>query len=218
MIDPGHGGKDPGALSRNGYQEKVVNLDVAKRVRKILEENGVKVIMTRDKDEFITLPERTEIASRSRADLFVSIHANSSPARSVFGLETYWLRELSAQDKKEDQRVDNHRLMFKHLAMRKDSKDLDQMLSEMMYLYKQSEAQAFASSAAKNVTELTRTKNLGRKQARFFVLRNTLIPAVLVEVGFMTNRREEKNLKLTAYRQKIAEGLAKTILDYLNGH
>ena len=119
IIDAGHGGKDPGALGRGNIKEKNIVLDIAQRLKKILKGRGIKVKMTRDRDNFVSLQKRTEIASRSKADLFISIHANSSPTRSVYGLEVFDAKHLNAKDKKEAQRKTNRRLMFGGLAMKR---------------------------------------------------------------------------------------------------
>ena len=216
VIDAGHGGKDPGAIGITGLKEKTVNLDVARRLRKILEAQGIKVLMTRSDDTFISLPERTEIASRSKADLFVSVHANSSPGRGVHGVEVYSLRDLGTLEKKEEQRQANQQLLFRSLAMRKDAHSVEDIVSDLLYAHKQSVSPALAAALAGQTSQLVKAQDLGGKQSRFFVLRNTLVPAVLVEIGFVTNPREERLLKSSDYRQKIAEGLAKGLLDYTN--
>jgi len=215
IIDPGHGGKDPGAISKTGIQEKELNLDISKRLKNILEKEGFEVIMTRNRDVFISLEERTEIASRSMAELFVSVHANSSPSKKLAGMEFFCLKNLEYFEKNEEQRKTNHNLMFNKFLMKKNDKDLKKIISDMLYTRKQAESPQLAYSIGNSLTRNTKAKNLGIKQSRFFVLRNTLIPAVLVEVGFMSNFKEEKLLKTSEYRQKIAEGIADGIMDYL---
>ena len=217
IIDAGHGGKDPGAIGYTGLQEKGVVLDIAKRLAKILKEHGFKIEMTRENDEFISLEGRTEIASRANADLFVSVHANSSPSRSVYGIETYSAEDLSFIDKIASQRKTNEDLMFKNLSIKKGSPEVANIISDMLYTHKLSESELLAEQVAKQAAKLVKTKNRGAKTARFNVLRNTLIPAVLVEVGFLTNPKEEKLLKSNAYRQKVANSLAESITDYANG-
>ncbi len=214
VIDAGHGGKDPGAIGVTGMKEKTVVLDIARRLQKLLEAAGVKVTMTRKDDTFISLPERTAIASRSRADLFISIHANASPVRSVHGVEVYCLKDLGTLEKNEAQRQANHKLMFKGLAMKKGSLNLDDIVADMLYTHKQSFSPSLAENLAGGVARTARAQNRGDKQSRFFVLRNTLVPAVLAEVGFVTNPKEGRLLKTDDYRQKIAEGLAGGILGY----
>jgi N-acetylmuramoyl-L-alanine amidase len=217
IIDAGHGGKDPGAIGRRNIQEKRIVLDVSQRLAKILKERGYKVKMTRSSDVFISLQERTEIASRSNADLFVSVHANASPVRSVHGLEVFTSKQLRFQDKAEVQRKTNQQLMFANMSMKKGSNDLMNIVSDMLYTHKQGAAKTLAKQLSKKTSRAVKTKNRGEKQSRFYVLRNTLIPAVLVEVGFLTNPKESKLLQTGTYRQRIARGIAESIIDYANG-
>jgi len=214
VIDAGHGGKDPGATGRTGLKEKIVVLDIARRLKKILENQGIEVVMTRSKDKFITLQQRTEIASSSKSDLFVSVHANSSPARSVYGIEIYTLKQLGFLEKNEEQRKENYRKMYGSLSMNKKDKELQSIVTDMMDTNKQAESLELASRVANKMVRILKTKNRGLKKSRFFVLRNTIVPAVLVEVGFLSNPKEEKLLKTKAYRQKVANGLARGILEY----
>ena len=216
VIDPGHGGKDPGARGRAGTQEKTIVLDIAQRLRRDLEDKGIKIIMTRSKDEFVSLEKRTEIASQAKADLFVSIHANASRMRNAHGMEIFYLRELDSSEKNEDQVKENKKILFKQYAMSRNSSDLENILSDMLYSYKRSESQALANYVTQRASGGAHTLNRGSKTAGFFVLRNTLIPAILVEVGFLSNPNEERLLKSIDYRQKIADGLARSILDYAN--
>lgn len=217
IIDAGHGGKDPGAIGRTGTQEKKIVLDIAKRLRRILQGRGFSVRMTRDGDRFISLPERTEIASRAGADLFISVHANSNPSRGVHGLEVYTAGDSGFMDGDEAQRRTNRRLMFRNLSMKNGDSQVERIVSDMLHTHKQGEGKVLAGRLARQTARVAKTRNRGVKDARFYVLRNTLVPAVLVEVGFLTNPREEKLLRSGAYRQRIARGLAEGILDYANG-
>jgi N-acetylmuramoyl-L-alanine amidase len=214
IIDAGHGGKDPGARGRSGLKEKTVVLDIAKRLKKNLEEEGIKVIMTRGRDEFISLKERTEIACRSKADLFISVHANSSRNRGVQGVEVYYLRDLGLTEKRDPNLKDNRRIKFRHFNMTNSSSALEGILTDMMESYKQSESRRLSFYLSKKTPSGMRAESRGSKSAGFFVLRNTLIPAILVEVGFLSNSHEEKLLNTGLYRQKVADSIAKGILDY----
>lgn len=217
VLDAGHGGKDPGAIGRSGVKEKIVALDITKRLKKALERKGFKIVMTRNKDVFISLKKRTEIASHLNADLFVSIHANANRVRSVHGMEVYTLRHLNILEKNEAQRKNNHKHFFKALVMKENERDVEKILEEKLYNHKQDAAHSLAKKVVKETSRFIKAKNLGVKQSRFFVLRNTLIPAILVEVGFLSNPREERLLKSSSYRQKIANGLAKSIVNYAQG-
>lgn len=216
LLDAGHGGKDPGASGRSGLQEKTVVLDITKRLKKILQGQGYDVLMTRDSDEFISLEERTQIASRSNVDLFVSVHANSSPERGVHGVEVYVAKNLEYADKNEPQRQTNRRLLFGRLNLQNGDKGAEKIISDMLYAHKQEESKILASRLSRDMTKVIKTKDRGAKGSRFYVLRNTLIPAILVEVGFLTNPKEESLLKTSPYRQRVARGLAESIVDYID--
>ncbi|MFA5059219.1 MAG: N-acetylmuramoyl-L-alanine amidase [Candidatus Omnitrophota bacterium] len=214
LIDPGHGGKDPGAIGATGLKEKVVVLDIARKLKRTLEKHGIKAVMTRDKDEFISLARRAEIAQEIKADLFVSVHANASRSRSSHGFEVYYLRELDYKAKRDIQAVKNYEELFKHFEMKRSIPALKEILIDMLYSHKQGESRKLANYIAKNTSDNANSKDRGSHSAGFFVLKNTIIPAVLVEVGFVSNRQEEQLLKTSSHRQKIAEGIAKSILEY----
>lgn len=213
VVDAGHGGKDPGAIGGSGIQEKEVNLDIAKRLERRLKDLGFKVVMTRTRDIFISLEERTEIASRAKADLFISVHANSNPSKSIQGLEVYTQRELTWEELKEDQRKHNHRLIMNSLSMARNP-DLEKTLTDMLANYKETVSPLLAAYIGRGVTKTTSAENRGTKHAGFFVLRNNLIPSVLVEVGYLSNRYEEGLLRTGSYREQIAQGIAESVQEY----
>ncbi|MGE0267857.1 MAG: N-acetylmuramoyl-L-alanine amidase [Candidatus Omnitrophota bacterium] len=217
IIDAGHGGKDPGAMGQNKSREKDIVLDISKRVKRILERQGIKVYMTRDDDNFITLQDRTEIASKTKADAFISIHANSSPKRSVSGIEVFALRNLTQAEKEDENRRINKKIFLSHLATNPKDKNIESIVEDLMYEYKQSESLKLARSMGENLSRTLRANNRGTKTAGFYVLRNTFIPAVLVEVGFVSNAKEERLLKSDSYRDKIAKSIANSLLDYSRG-
>ncbi len=214
VVDAGHGGKDPGALGRRGTEEKGITLDIAQRLKRGLVAKGFKVTMTRDRDVFIPLEERTEIATRANADLFVSIHANSSPSRSVDGIEVYALRELEGAEKHDAQRLKNQRLLYGSLKMKSGDASLETIIADMLYNYKISDSQLLAAYVNKGTSLGARVNSRGVKLAGFHVLRNTLIPSVLVEVGFLTNSPEESLLRQPDYRQKIADGIVASLVGF----
>ena len=217
IIDAGHGGKDPGAIGRTGIKEKDVVLDISMRLYKELKARGYNVHLTRKDDTFISLAKRTEIASNLNADLFISVHANANTTRSVHGLEIYTLKDLDALEMNEAQRKDNHRLLFNNLEMDRKNNNLNRIVADLLYTHKQTESTRLAPFMADNTSKYIRARNRGMKKARFFVLRNTLIPAVLVEVGYLTNPREERLLMNNQYRHKIAQGIVKSITEYIDG-
>ena len=214
VVDAGHGGKDPGAISRSGTQEKDITLDISRKLRQVLEAKGFKVTMTRDRDVFIPLEERSEIATRAKADLFVSIHANSSPSRSIDGLEVYAMRDLEGSERRDPQRLKNQRTMFRNLSMNSGNASLEGIIADMLYNYKISESQLLASYVNKGVSVGARVNSRGVKRAGFNVLRNTLVPAVLVEVGFLTNSQEEAQLRDPLYRQRLADCIAASLVNF----
>ena len=214
MIDPGHGGKDPGAIGKSGLQEKEAVLDIAQRLKKSLRQKGIEVEMTRTADEFISLEERARLAHKARADLFVSIHANSSRARNANGFEVYYLRDLTAEAKKDILKTTKQLDVFNEFSMEKDIPALNEILFDLMHLYKQAESKKLAEHLTQDAADAIHSKNRGSMSAGFSVLRNTLIPAVLIEVGFLSNKTEESLLATDSYRQKIADGICESLLKY----
>jgi N-acetylmuramoyl-L-alanine amidase len=213
IIDPGHGGNDPGATSRSGIKEKNINLDVAKKLRDELQRQGIDVVMTRARDESVSLERRTEIATKANADLYVSVHANSNPSSSLDGIEVYVCKVLGTKEKNDEQLRRNYDLLYRTLNMENDKK-YRLIVADMMMGYKRSESSALASQIASKLVRELRVSSHGVKSSGFFVVRNTLMPAVLVEIGFLTNPREEKLLNTAAYRQKVADSLADSIVGH----
>ncbi len=216
LVDPGHGGKDPGAIGRTGLKEKEIVLDVAKRLRDLLWQRGFDVRMTRDQDVFISLNGRTEMAARGKADVFISIHANASRSSSAKGFEIYTVRTLSFAEKKEQQRKDNYQLLFQSLHMKKDDQRVSAIVEDLLSRKKPLESQRLAEALQQGVLSQGTIKDRGVQTAGFFVLRNTLVPAVLIELGFVTNSKEENLLRNTAYRQKLADAIAAGLMRYVS--
>jgi N-acetylmuramoyl-L-alanine amidase len=212
VIDPGHGGHDPGAKSK-GVTEAEVVLDVALRLEKLLEKTeGVEVILTRRTDEFIALPERTAIANREGADLFLSIHANASPNAQASGVETYFLNFAN-------------NLTAAAVAARENAASGQQMgalpdlVKSIALTNKLDESRDLATHVQRAMVARLRTTNksvrdLGVKQAPFVVLIGAAMPSVLAEISFVTNVQEARLLKGTVYRQRIAESLFNAIRKY----
>ena len=216
ILDAGHGGKDPGATGRSGVKEKNVVLDITKRLKRKLEDKGFEVIMTRNSDKFISLEERTRIAARAKGDLFMSIHANANRSRSITGAEVYYPRESAPSLKSDDDYEKNCKIYFNKISIDKNIPVVERILTDMLSHHKQFESQQLAQYLSRNTLEDNETKSRGSKTAGFYVIKNTFMPAVLVEVGYLTNKNEEGLLKTNSYRQKIAEMLAKGIANYLN--
>jgi N-acetylmuramoyl-L-alanine amidase len=171
MVDPGHGGKDPGAIGLGGLREKDVILPIAQQVASLLEQQGIQAVMTRTSDYFVDLAPRVTMAERANADLFVSIHANAiGPSRpDVSGLETYYY----------------------------------------------SSGQRLAQTIHNSILQSLDVKDRGVRRARFYVLRKSSMPSVLVEVGFVTGRDDAAKLSNAAYRSQMAQAIARGILQYI---
>jgi N-acetylmuramoyl-L-alanine amidase len=211
VIDPGHGGHDPGTMSKS-LQEKDIVLDIARRVAKILEERNFDVLLTRNKDVFIPLEERTAIANSKGADLFVSIHVNASRSSRPRGTETYYLNLATTPDAEEvaarENAVNTRRLG-----------ELQNLLQQVMNNSKITESRELARHVQSSMADdLFRSKkdprNRGVKTAPFYVLLGAQIPSVLVEVAYLSNRKDEQLLADASYRQKIAESIAEGIRGY----
>jgi N-acetylmuramoyl-L-alanine amidase len=218
VVDAGHGGKDHGTMSPSGgMDEKEIVLDIAKRLRVLLESVRIKVIMTRDTDDFISLPERTIIAARSGADLFVSIHVNSNRNRTVSGLLVYYLESIPRREFNEAQRRENERIFLRSLRA-DDSPTLQGVVTDMMDTLKTAQSQKLAKSIVREAREEpgVKVRSDGIRLCRFFVVRNTLIPAVLVETGFISNHQDHNKLISPLYRQKMAQIIVRGIMDYAN--
>ena len=212
VIDPGHGGHDPGAKGK-GVTEAELVLDVALRLEKLLQKvPGVEVILTRRTDDFIPLPERTAIANREGADLFLSIHANASTNGQAHGIETYFLNFANNQSAAAVAAREN-------AASTQAMGGLPDFVKAIALNNKLDESRDFALHVQRAMVERQKTankllKDLGVKQAPFVVLIGANMPSVLAEMGFVTNAPEAKLLKANAYRQKIAESLFNAIRKY----
>jgi len=211
VIDPGHGGHDPGATAFAVSEAELV-LDVALRLEALLQQQGTEVVLTRRTNDYLSLDERTNIANRESADLFLSIHANASAVPTARGIETYFLnfalnRQAEAVAAREN------------AASEKTMNSLPGIIKAITMNSKLNESRDFAvliqRSLVRGLAPSNKgLKDLGIKQAPFMVLIGASMPSVLAEIAFVTNRQEARLLKLPAYRQKIAESLLSGILKY----
>jgi N-acetylmuramoyl-L-alanine amidase len=217
VLDAGHGGKDPGAVGgRLGIKERNLTLSIAKKLKSILEDNGIRVIMTRDSDVFIPLPERAKIANSSGADLFVSIHINASRSRSMNGFECYYLSEATNDNARALEAFENATLKTDEGTMAEHSSSLDKTLWDMKLTENRRESAELAGDICSAVDNSLVTRNRGVKTARFYVIKFTRIPSVLVEIGYLSNKFEELKLKEESYSNRMADIVAKGILAYKN--
>ena len=215
VLDAGHGGKDAGAVGiRLRIKERDLTLSIAKKVKNILEDNGIKVVMTRDSDVFIPLPERSRIANSSGADLFVSIHVNASRSRSLNGFECYYLSEATDDNARALEAFENATLKTGEGAALQHSNALDKTLWDMTLTENRRESAQLAGSICKSVENSLITRNRGTRTARFYVLKYTRIPAVLVETGYISNKFEELKFRDESYADRMADVIAKGILSY----
>lgn len=213
VVDPGHGGKDPGAIGVGRLKEKDVVLDISKRFKKRLERAGLKVILTRDRDVFLSLKQRARIANTKEADFFISIHANAFRKSRAAGFEVYYLSEAIDDSARAVAAAENAVLKFEQSE--DFSKPLRATLWDILYTEHRTESIELARSICKAVERKGLSRNnRGVKGANFCVLRSTKMPAVLVEVGFISNPLEASRLKLRSYRQKLAEAIAEGVLSY----
>ena len=216
VIDPGHGGSDPGAIGRTGLKEKDIVLDISKRVKKQLNENGVDVVLTRDRDRFIPLEKRAQIANERDVDFFVSIHANAARLKGARGFEVYYLSNAIDDNARAVEAAENSFLKFEDSSFQRRNTDLEATIWDLVYTENREESIELAKYIAKAVDASTSLHNRGVKSARFYVLKGVQMPAVLIEVGFISNPVEEKNLKDFSYRQAVASAIVKGILNYKN--
>jgi N-acetylmuramoyl-L-alanine amidase len=216
VIDPGHGGAEVGATGPGGTLEKDVTLAIGRKVRSALTSSlGLQAFLTRDKDHEVALDDRTAFANNYKADLFVSIHANASAARGARGSEVYFL-SYQASDEESRRLATSEGGVIDHpgLAAAGGTSDLALILWDMAQAEHLEESSALATRINEELAEVTGSQGRGIKQAPFRVLVGAGMPAVLVEVAFISNAEEEKLLTSEAYQSKVAAALVKGIARY----
>jgi N-acetylmuramoyl-L-alanine amidase len=216
VIDPGHGGHDPGAIGPNRLYEKDVVLDISLKLRKILsKDKSNEVFLTRETDVYIPLEERTAIANRKGADLFISIHANASPRRQAKGIETYLLNWTDDEEAMRVAARENAISLKKMKEMHRNMDIVQVITDDLMRQNKRDESVKLANYIQRSMIDsLTKSFDLGVKQALFYVLFGARMPSVLVEVSFISNPEEESLLSQESYRMQIAEAIAQGIDTY----
>ncbi|MBI5632089.1 MAG: N-acetylmuramoyl-L-alanine amidase [Nitrospirae bacterium] len=221
VLDPGHGGHDPGAVGPKNLYEKDVVLDIALKLKKILADDpNLEIFLTRETDIFIPLEQRTTTAISKNADLFLSIHANASPRREARGIETYFLNWTNDEEAMKVAARENAISLKKMKKMNEGKDVLDVMLSSLRRDNKRDESLKLANIVQQNmVNGLNRNYNHivdhGVKQALFYVLFGADMPSVLVEVSFISNPLEEKLLSKDGYRSELAKSIASGINKYM---
>ena len=216
VIDAGHGGHDVGTVGPNGLYEKDVVLDVAKRLGRLLESRlGAEVIYTRRDDTFIPLETRTAIANRERADLFISIHANSSRDSDARGVETYYLNFTSSPEALEVAAREN-------AVSEKSIHELQDLVKKIALKEKIEESREFAGDVQESLygglsLNSSGVRNRGIKKAPFIVLIGANMPSILAEISFVSNPTDERKMETSEHRQRIAESLYRGVSKYCNG-
>ncbi|MBI4650739.1 N-acetylmuramoyl-L-alanine amidase [Candidatus Desantisbacteria bacterium] len=216
VLDPGHGGKDPGAIGPSGLKEKDVVLKIAKELKNLLVKHlGTRVILTREGDYFVSLEGRTHTANFNHADLFISIHTNASFKARSQGFEVFYFAA--------GMNIDPYALavvMKENSVMQMEEKkslqmsDIDIIVYDILQTEYVKESKNFAAIAQRALDQKLDNRNRGIKQGPFFVLRNARMPSVLVEASFITNRKDEENLKSNEYISKIARALYDSVIKY----
>lgn len=214
VIDPGHGGRDPGAVGPGGVYEKDVVLQVSLKAREKLAEKGYKVVLTREKDEFLGLQERAAIANEAGGDIFISVHANASP-HGGWGFETYFLSATASDDEaRKTAHKENKAVKFElggHDLPPEINSDLEAILFDMAQSEYLRESEKLALILQDRLDSLLESPNRGIKQAPFLVLMGATMPAVLVEIGFVSNEKELKRLTDSEMQNRIAGALTESI-------
>ncbi|MCD4650802.1 MAG: N-acetylmuramoyl-L-alanine amidase [Candidatus Cloacimonetes bacterium] len=222
LIDPGHGGKDPGAVSfSRKNQEKKIVLQVALKLKKLLlKKMDVEVLLTRSDDCFIPLNKRTDFANKKQGDLFISLHCNSSRRKAANGIEVFVLATAKTDQARAVEALENS-VVYEYEggeeALQKYD-DLSLILSDMAQTEQLEESIDLAIKLQANMVQETKATNRGVKQANFYVLRVSYMPAVLVELGFLSNKSEEKKLTNSAYQDKLVTAIYEAVKSFKQKH
>lgn len=218
VIDPGHGGKDPGAVGNNGTREKDVVLEVARKLKsRIDREKGMRAILTRDSDKFIPLRSRMDIAHQNNADLFISVHADANPSSRVSGSSVYILSENGASSEAARLMAESENSYELKFGNRSLTKTSDRIASVLLDLSQNAMMDRSLNLAKGVLTELSKVNDPLRRRvesAAFMVLKSPDIPSMLVETAFLSNPGEEKRLRTAAYQQQLASAVFKGVKRY----
>jgi N-acetylmuramoyl-L-alanine amidase len=207
VVDAGHGGKDSGAASSRGLKEKGLVLEVARKVKERLEARGIQVVMTRNADVFIPLSERAQIANKNGADFFISIHANASTSRSLNGFEVYYLSEATDDAALAVERAENSVIRYEPDSSRGLTKNLKTILWDLRESQNRKESLKAASAVTDSVNSSVSIAAKRVRSANFYVLKWAECPAILVELGYITNGQDERRLRDPAYKSVLADAL-----------
>ena len=216
IIDPGHGGKDPGAVGANNIKEKNITLEVSKQIGSMIERTpGLRVVYTREEDVFVPLWRRTQIANNMHGDLFISLHANSSKHKETKGFETYLLRVGKINDAIEVASRENSVILLEQKEHKYTKFDDEKIIvATMAQNAALKSSEIFAELVQNNLSKSINSKNRGVKQAGFHVLVGASMPNVLIEMGFLSNKEEGKQLNSATQRRKIAKAIFDSIIEF----
>ncbi len=218
IIDPGHGGKDPGAIGYRNIKEKHIALDIAKELGGFLKKEmpELKIIYTREDDTFLGLKNRTNLANKNKGHIFLSIHANASTAKTARGFEIFLLQPNSVDNAIDVAVRENASIIFEENPEQYEQNQMFASISEKAYSQESEKLAVSINTAVK--TELPRTRMRGVKQAGFYVLVGAAMPKVLIEVGFITNKSEALLLNKSSYRTQMAHGIFKGVQSYIESY
>jgi N-acetylmuramoyl-L-alanine amidase len=212
IIDPGHGGKDPGAIGKYGTKEKDVVLAISHYLKELLEDElGIEVLMTREDDRFLELSQRTEFANRNQAKLFISIHANSNRNRRVNGVSTYFLGPENTEEAREVANLENSVIKLENESRYVDLSQENYILSAMAQNIYNKESQDLADIVQREVSRECNLRDIGVKQAGFYVLWGASMPNILIETAFISNNNEERLLRSSSFQKKQALAIYQSI-------
>jgi N-acetylmuramoyl-L-alanine amidase len=215
VIDAGHGGHDTGAIGHKGTREKDVTLAISRKLARQLRDQGVEVLLTRDEDRYLKLEERAQVANAAHGDLFISIHCNSATSSKLHGIETYTLNTSA-------DRYSIRLAARENSSSEKGISDLQFILADLATKANTTESTRLATQVQKNLvshlsTRYSDVKNLGTKEALFYVLLGAKMPAILVETAFLSHGEEEKRLSSESYQDEVAEAISRGVMDFVGG-
>jgi len=218
VLDPGHGGKDPGAVgySKKNFEKEVV-LELALKLKKKLEQQlDVVVLLSRDKDEFVSLQQRTKFANENSADLFISLHCNAHRNSKIDGIEVYYLSTAKTDEARAVEAMENQ-VVYEYEGGKEAVKKYDDLafiLADMAQSEHLEESFNLGANLQTALVNATKAYNRGVKQANFYVLRGAFMPSVLLEFGFLSNKEEEKKLINSSYQEKLIDSVFIGIRDF----
>jgi len=218
IIDPGHGGKDPGAIGYRNIKEKYIALDIAKELGNFLKQEmpELNIIYTRDDDTFLGLKNRTNFANKNQGHMFLSIHANASTAKTARGFEIFLLQPNSVDDAIDVAVRENASIVFEDNPEQYEQNQMFASISEKAYSQESEKLAVSINTAVKK--ELPRTRMRGVKQAGFYVLVGAAMPKVLIEAGFLTNKSDAQLLNKSSYRTQMAYAIFKGVQSYIESY